>query len=113
MCLHARARGSPWHCACLRAGSIGPGASAACAALLVDARTRIAWLFGARVPYMLWLNQRPTTNETKHADAWLNFEIVSPWRGNGVMRYIAAAEVSTGEYFNPMIPEDLAAALRQ
>jgi hypothetical protein len=29
------------------------------------------------------------------------------------MRYIAAAEVSTGEYFNPMIPEDLAAALRQ
>jgi hypothetical protein len=28
------------------------------------------------------------------------------------MRYIAAAEVSTGEYFNPMIPEDLAAALR-
>ena len=85
----------------------------ACAAMLVDALKRIDALFGARVPYMLWLNQRPTTNETKHADAWLNFEIVSPWRGNGVMRYIAAAEVSTGEYFNPMIPEDLAAALRQ
>ena len=85
----------------------------ACAAMLVDALTRIDALFGARVPYMLWINQRPTTNETKHADAWLNFEIVSPWRGNGVMRYIAAAEVSTGEYFNPMIPEDLAAALRQ
>ena len=84
----------------------------ACAAMLVDALTRIDSLFGARVPYMLWLNQRPTTNETKHADAWLNFEIVSPWRGNGVMRYIAAAEVSTGEYFNPMIPEDLAASLR-
>jgi UDPglucose--hexose-1-phosphate uridylyltransferase len=84
----------------------------ACAAMLVDALTRIDALFGARVPYMLWLNQRPTTDETKHADAWLNFEIVSPWRGNGVMRYIAAAEVSTGEYFNPMIPEDLAAALR-
>ena len=85
----------------------------ACAAMLVDALKRIDALFGARVPYMLWLNQRPTTNETKHADAWLNFEIVSPWRGNGVMRYIAAAEVSTGEYFNPMIPEDLAAALRR
>jgi UDPglucose--hexose-1-phosphate uridylyltransferase len=85
----------------------------ACAAMLVDALKRIDALFGARVPYMLWINQRPTTNETKHADAWLNFEIVSPWRGNGVMRYIAAAEVSTGEYFNPMIPEDLAAALRQ
>ena len=84
----------------------------ACAAMLVDALTRIDSLFGARVPYMLWLNQRPTTDEPKHADAWLNFEIVSPWRGNGVMRYIAAAEVSTGEYFNPMIPEDLAASLR-
>ena len=84
----------------------------ACAAMLVDALNRIDLLFSARVPYMLWLNQRPTTNEMKHADAWLNFEIVSPWRGNGVMRYIAAAEVSTGEYFNPMIPEDLAASLR-
>ncbi len=83
-----------------------------CASMLVDALTRIDKLFGAPAPYMLWINQRPTTNEAKHADAWLNFEIVSPWRGNGVMRYIAAAEVSTGEFFNPMIPEDLAAKLR-
>jgi UDPglucose--hexose-1-phosphate uridylyltransferase len=92
---------------------LSPQQRDACAAMLVDALNRIDSLFGARVPYMLWLNQRPTTNEMKHADAWLNFEIVSPWRGNGVMRYIAAAEVSTGEYFNPMIPEDLAVALRQ
>lgn len=83
-----------------------------CASMLVDALTRIDKLFTAPVPYMLWLNQRPTTNETKHADAWLNFEIVSPWRAKGVMRYIAAAEVSTGEYFNPLVPEDLAASLR-
>jgi UDPglucose--hexose-1-phosphate uridylyltransferase len=43
----------------------------------------------------------------------MNIEIVSPWRDAGVMRYIAAAEVSTGEYFNPVVPEELAATLRE
>jgi galactose-1-phosphate uridylyltransferase len=29
-----------------------------------------------------------------------------------VARYIAAAEVATGEYFNPVVPEALAESLR-
>jgi galactose-1-phosphate uridylyltransferase len=29
-----------------------------------------------------------------------------------VQRFIAAAEVATGEFFNPVVPEDLAATLR-
>ena len=44
--------------------------------------------------------------------AWFNIEIVSPWRGPGVSRYIAAAEVACGEYFNPVIPEVVAENLR-
>ena len=47
-----------------------------------------------------------------YADAWFNVEIVSPWRAPGVMRYIAAAEVATGEYFIPVVPEQLASRLR-
>ncbi len=62
------------------------------------------------LPYMMWINQRDFSNTdmTVH----MNIEIVSPWRATGLMRYIAAAEVSTGEFFNPVVPEELAATLR-
>lgn len=80
------------------------------AAVLVDVLARLDQLFDRPLPYMLWLNQRPF--DGSHPDAWLNIEIVSPWRSAGVQRYIAAAEVAAGEYFNPVVPEDLAARLR-
>ena len=46
-------------------------------------------------------------------DVIFNIEIVSPWRSAGVPRFIAAAEVASEEYFNPVVPEDLAARLRE
>jgi UDPglucose--hexose-1-phosphate uridylyltransferase len=74
------------------------------------ARRRVEMLFADPVPTMSWINQRPFDGTFR--DAWFNVEIVSPWRSNGVPRYIAAAEVATGEYFNPVVPEDLAERLR-
>ncbi|MEO6122304.1 MAG: galactose-1-phosphate uridylyltransferase [Ilumatobacteraceae bacterium] len=84
------------------------------AGLLVDSMTRLDRLYGAPLPYMMWLMQRPTTAtaESDHPDAWFHIEIVSPWRARGVSRFIAAAEVAGGEYFNPVSPEDLAERLR-
>jgi len=79
------------------------------ATAMLDALARLTTYFGETPPYMLWVNQRP--NGT--SDGWLNVEIVSPWRAPGVMRYIAAAEVSTGEYFTPLVPEQLARDLRE
>ena len=79
------------------------------AVAMQDALQRLTNYFGTTPPYMLWINQRPKTS----ADAWLNVEIVSPWRAPNVMRYIAAAEVSTGEYFTPLVPEELARSLRE
>lgn len=79
------------------------------AVAMQDALHRLTTYFGTTPPYMLWINQRPSTS----TDAWLNVEIVSPWRAPGVMRYIAAAEVSTGEYFTPLVPEQLARSLRE
>lgn len=79
------------------------------AVAMQDALQRLTTYFGTTPPYMLWINQRPKTS----ADAWLNVEIVSPWRAPNVMRYIAAAEVSTGEYFTPLVPEELARSLRE
>ena len=67
-------------------------------------------LFDVPLPYMMWITQAPA--KTQYENAWLNIEIVSPWRAKGVQRYIAAAEVSTEEYFNPVDPADIAQRLR-
>jgi UDPglucose--hexose-1-phosphate uridylyltransferase len=80
-------------------------------ALLVDVLGRLDRLYDRPLPYMMWLNQRPTVRDG-FEDAWFNIEIVSPWRRAGVPRFIAAAEVAAQEYFNPVVPEDLAATLR-
>jgi len=81
-------------------------------AILVDVLARFDRLYDQPIPYMMWLNQRPTVT-SGYDDAWFNIEIVSPWRSAGVQRFIAAAEVASEEYFNPVIPEDVAARLRQ
>jgi len=67
-------------------------------------------LFDAPLPYMMWVTQ--ASAKTQYENAWLNIEIVSPWRAKGVQRYIAAAEISTEEYFNPVDPADIAQRLR-
>ena len=92
-----------------RLAELNDDARRALARSMCDALERLTTYFGETPPYMLWVNQRPNGS----TDAWLNVEIVSPWRAPGVMRYIAAAEVSTGEYFNPLVPEQLAQALRE
>ena len=82
------------------------------AEILVDVLARFDPLYGQPLPYMMWLNQHPSV-DSGHDDAWFNIEIVSPWRSAGVPRFIAAAEVASEEYFNPVVPEDLAARLRE
>ncbi len=84
------------------------------AAMLVDVFERLDRLYDQPLPYMMWLMQRPTTSTASvdYPNAWFQIEIVSPWRGPGVSRFIAAAEVACGEYFNPVSPEDLADRLR-
>ena len=84
---------------------------AALAVLLTDVMDRLDRLFDQPLPYMMWLNQRPTTTHGWD-DAWLSIEIVSPWRSAGVTRYMAAAEVAAEEYFNPVDPAELAGRLR-
>jgi UDPglucose--hexose-1-phosphate uridylyltransferase len=86
--------------------------------ILQEVLRRIERLNDGPTPTMMWFNQQPSvTPELSReiegcVDAWFNVEIVSPWRAPRVMRYIAAAEVATSEYFIPVVPEDLAARLR-
>ena len=80
------------------------------ALLLIETINRLNQLFDAPLPYMMWINQQPANSSIN--DAWMSIEIVSPWRQKGLARFIAAAEVGAGEYFNPVVPEQLAEKLR-
>jgi UDPglucose--hexose-1-phosphate uridylyltransferase len=82
------------------------------AALLVDVLERLDRLFDAQTPYMLWIHQRPFDGGD-WPDARLHVEIVSPWRSPGVSRYVAAGELGSGVYFNPVAPEAAAQSLRE
>ncbi len=81
------------------------------ARLLVDVLERLDRLFDARTPYMLWIHQRPFDGGD-WPQSRLHVEIVSPWRAAGVVRFVAAGELGSGVYFNPVLPEDAARALR-
>jgi len=81
------------------------------AATLVRVFTALDALFDAPLPYMMWINQTPRTRDD-WPDAWFNIEIVSPWRAQGLPRFIAGVEVASGEFFNPVDPADVAARLR-
>jgi UDPglucose--hexose-1-phosphate uridylyltransferase len=83
----------------------------ALAALLVDVLERLDRFFEAETPYMLWIHQRPF-GDGDWPGAQLHVEIVSPWRATGVPRFIAAGELGSGVFFNPVAPEAAARALR-
>lgn len=67
--------------------------------------------FGAPAPYMLWVHQRPTDGAT-WPHAHVHVHLAPIWRSVGTPRFVAAAEVGSAVYFNPVDPIDAAAALR-
>jgi UDPglucose--hexose-1-phosphate uridylyltransferase len=83
----------------------------ALAAVLVDATRRLDALFDAPMPYMLWFHQRPTDGGAWPA-AHLHAHIAPLLRSPGTQRFVAAGELGSGIYFNPVDPADAAAALR-
>jgi UDPglucose--hexose-1-phosphate uridylyltransferase len=91
--------------------SMSAGDRDSLATMLIDVLARLDRLYQLQMPYMMWLNQRPTVADG-YDDAWFNVEIVSSWRDANVQRFIAAAEVASEEYFNPVVPEEVAQRLR-
>jgi len=81
------------------------------AAVLVDVLTRLDIMWEAAVPYMLWFHQRPFDGGS-WPSAHVHIEIAVPERAPGVLRYVAAGELGSGLYVNPVEPEAAAAALR-
>jgi UDPglucose--hexose-1-phosphate uridylyltransferase len=91
--------------------SLDPGRRRDLARLLVDVLRGFDRLFDAEMPYMLWIHQRPFDGGD-WPQAQVHLDIVSPWRTRNVVRYVAAGELGSGEYFNPVASEDAAARLR-
>jgi UDPglucose--hexose-1-phosphate uridylyltransferase len=63
------------------------------------------------MPSMLWIHQRPTGGGAWPA-SHVHVEIAVPMRAPGVQRYVAAMELGSGQYTNPLVPEAAAAELR-
>jgi UDPglucose--hexose-1-phosphate uridylyltransferase len=82
------------------------------AAALVDGLSRLDSLFGRPMPYMAWVHQRPTDGGDWPL-AHVRVEVAALWRSEGVPRFVAAGELGSGLYFNPVLPEEAAAALRR
>lgn len=59
-------------------------------------------LFDGPFPYMFWI----------HQGLHLHVHFAPPFRSAGVVRYVAAGELGSGMYFNPLAPEQAAEALR-
>jgi UDPglucose--hexose-1-phosphate uridylyltransferase len=91
--------------------SLGETGRDGLASLLVDVLERLDRLFDVPLPYMLWIHQRPFDGG-EWPQARLHVEIVSPWRAAGVHRFVAAGELGSGVFYNPVRPEAAAQALR-
>jgi UDPglucose--hexose-1-phosphate uridylyltransferase len=92
--------------------SLGDAERDGLAAALVDGLGRLDQLFERPMPYMAWVHQRPTDGGNWPL-AHVRVEVAPLWRSDGVPRFVAAGELGSGLYFNPVRPEEAAAALRR
>jgi len=77
------------------------------ASTLADVLARYDRLFERPFPYMLWIHQQPGDGR-----AHLHVHIAPPRRSADTLRYVAAGELGSGTYFNPIVPETAAQSLR-
>jgi UDPglucose--hexose-1-phosphate uridylyltransferase len=79
--------------------------------LLVDVVGRLDRLFDAPMPFMLWIHQRPFDGGD-WPTAHLHAHVAPLYRSPGVARFVAAGELGSGVWFNPVEPADAAERLR-
>lgn len=81
------------------------------AALLVDVLGRLDALFDEPMPYMLWVHQRPFDG-IERRPLRVHAHIAPLLRGPDTARYVAAGELGSGVWFDPVDPIDAATRLR-
>jgi UDPglucose--hexose-1-phosphate uridylyltransferase len=81
------------------------------ASLLIDCIGRLDALFDAPMPFMMWFHQRPFDNVGR-TSLRLHAHIAPMLRSSGTQRFVAAGELGSGVWFNPIEPITAAAQLR-
>ena len=64
------------------------------------------------MPYMLWVHQRPTDGRA-WAASHVHVHVAPLHRAAGTPRFVAAGELGSGVYFNPVDPAHAAEELRR
>lgn len=82
------------------------------AQLLLDVIGRLDALFDAPMPLMMWFHQRPFDNIDRPS-VRVHAHIAPLLRAAGVQRFVAAGELGSGVWFNPIEPVTAAAQLRK
>lgn len=81
------------------------------ASVLHGAMTNLDAVFGEPMPYMLWIHQRPFDGG-EWPMAHLHVHIAGLYRSPATPRFVAAGELGSGVYFNPLEPNEAADRLR-
>ncbi len=65
-------------------------------------------------PYLMWFHQAPADRCLPDGGLWprLHLHLAPPQRSPGVARFVAAGELGSGTFSNPVVPEAAAEALR-
>jgi UDPglucose--hexose-1-phosphate uridylyltransferase len=82
------------------------------AELLVDVFGRLDRVFGEPMPLMWWWHQRPTDGGD-WPGAHVHAHVAPLLRAPGTPRFVAAGELGSGVFFNPVLPSDAAGRLRE
>mgnify|MGYP006271822519 FL=1 len=91
--------------------SLEPSGRDDLARLLLDVFGRLDEHFEERTPTMLWVHQRPFDG-IDHGAPRLHVHLVPIRRAPGVTRFVAAGELGSGVWFDPVDPATAAADLR-
>lgn len=81
------------------------------ARILIDVTTRLDRFFGERTPMMTWFHQRPFDGVDRPSLP-VHAHVAPIRRAAGVTRFVAAGELGSGVWFDPVDPERAAADLR-
>lgn len=68
-------------------------------------------LFTKAMPYMMWIHQKPTQVDIYNIPVHFHFAPI--WRAPQTARFVAAGELGSGIWFNPIDPAAAAAQLRE
>jgi UDPglucose--hexose-1-phosphate uridylyltransferase len=91
--------------------SLDSGGRRDLATALIETLDRLDGLFDDPMPLMLWFHQQPTDGGPWPA-AHVHAHVAPLLRSPQTPRFVAAGELGSGVFFNPVLPEDAAAAHR-